>query len=172
MNPWLLDANVLILAQRAGRLSALLKAANRAPFVLVEEVYDELVRANTARSEMVRRARDMERALQKSSVRRVAIPLQSSASILYRALRAGRETQSDAGEAASIAWASANHDARFVTADRGASWIALREIGPRVWVLPCFLNDLVKVHALTPDDADKIVNKSGTPPPTWWPPPP
>ncbi|MGN6110814.1 MAG: hypothetical protein ACTHU0_37275, partial [Kofleriaceae bacterium] len=75
------------------------------------------------------------------------------------------------GELASIALAATDPGLVFVSTDKGAMWIALRELwmpGERLLGLPVFLRRVVETGAIAGDVADDVMVSSQLPRPTWW----
>jgi hypothetical protein len=75
------------------------------------------------------------------------------------------------GERASIALAASDADLVFAGMDKGAMWIALRELwtpGERMIALPVFLRRLVDAGAFSGDAADDVMRHSNQIFPTWW----
>ena len=69
---YLLDANVVIVFQKAGHLSELAGAAERVPIVMVDDVQDELTKAKPGKPSTPA-MRDAERALGSSAIQRIEI---------------------------------------------------------------------------------------------------
>jgi hypothetical protein len=165
---WLLDACVLLRAEDAGRLSELLAAASLVRCAVVREVYDEVTAPETRKQKVLERARKAKAEIDKSSIEVRNIPLLSDAATRMAAFRDGRTTANDAGEAASVALASTDTELVFVTAEKGAVWLGIREAYPHTTVLPWFLRALVEGGAMPWTVADEIVKADSTPLPSWW----
>lgn len=166
---WLLDAGVFIRAEHAGRLVDLLHAAETVPVAVVREVYDEVTAPQTRKAAILARAVATKRNLDTSKVVVREIPLVSKAANRFAAFRSGRATANDAGEAASVALAVSDDELVFVTVEKGAAWLGLREIHPRVTVLAWFLRSLVESGAMSMSVATDIASSDPTPLPFWWP---
>lgn len=96
------------------------------------------------------------------------LPLLTPAAARYAELRRGRTTANDAGEAASVALAAFDEGLVFVTTDRDAAWLGLREVGGRVCGLAWFLRSLVEAGALALPAATAVLEKDRAPAPSWW----
>lgn len=165
----MLDACVLLRAEDAGRLVDLLSAAEHMPCAVVREVYDEITQPRTSKAAVVARARKAKRNIDASRLLVKDIPVLSSAARAYAAFRNGRATANDAGEAASVALAASDNDFVFVTAEKGAMWLGVREAYPRCTVLPWFLRALVEGGAMPASIAAEIAAADRSPLPAWWP---
>src|SRR5690606_32628106 len=127
---WLLDACVLVRAEDAGRLDELLSAAARVPCAMVREVYEEVTQPRSRRPEVAVRASASKKKIDASSVEVRDVPVLSPAGRRYASFRRGRATANDAGEAASVALGATEHGFVFVTAEKGAAWLGVREAYP------------------------------------------
>jgi hypothetical protein len=164
MATYLLDAQVVSYFLQARREDELAAAAAAVPCVIVDEVRGELV-ADPTRGAL------FERWLPLSHLEVIAISLGTPADLLLASLRVGIPARGGLGERASIALAATNNDLVFAGMDKGAMWIALRELwapGERIIALPVFLRRLVDAGALGGDTADDVMRRSQQVFPTWW----
>jgi hypothetical protein len=164
MATYLLDTQVVSYFLQARRENELAAAAAAVPCTIVDEVRGELA-ADPTRGVL------FDRWLPVSHLEVVAIPLGSPADLLLASLRAGIPAKGGLGERASIALAATNNDLVFAGMDKGAMWIALRELwapGERLIALPVFLRRLVDGGALGGDIADDVLRCSHQVWPTWW----
>ena len=100
----------------------------------------------------------------------IALELGSPAEALWSRLQP-RVTPKGRGERASIALAAASPDYVFAGMDKGAMWLALRELwasGERLISLPVLLRRLVDGGALAGEVADDVMRSSSQLLPTWW----
>lgn len=135
---------------------------------IVQEVYDEVADPMLASPAALTKASVMKSALAASKVHVRPLLLGSSEGALYGLLRQGRTTANDAGEIASVALASEHSALCFVTADKGAAWLAWRELGTRSRSMSWFLRSLVESGALPISAASAIQGSDKVPPPAWW----
>ena len=167
---WLLDANLLIRAEDAGRLQDLLATTARVPCAVAREVHDELC-GRGGRKRDARHAH-IEGMLAISKLEVIEVELGSPTAVIYEAVRSGRTTAGDAGECQSIAIAHGREDVWFVTGEPRAGWLALLELGGRVRALPSFLRHALEADVLARDVAEEILaaaeSRSGLRRPTWW----
>lgn len=163
---WLVDANVWIAARKAGLLTNMLRASERVSLLVPWEVSREI-----AGSHEVRATKWRDQLAASPAAALPAIPLNSAAAVVFAKLRAGRATAADAGECECVALALTDFDdATFVTADKGAAYLALAELrGVRVRALPEFLHHLIEEDALTIVQAEKIARQASDRLPHWWP---
>lgn len=127
---YVLDTGVLVALQRAGHLSALVDISERVTLVVLEEVRDELIEG--AKPKHAKAAEQARITLEGSQIRVEVIDITEPAAARLAALRAGKTSDSDLGEAASIAWAASRPDAMFVTRDGQAALLGLEELRGRV----------------------------------------
>ena len=167
---WLVDACVLLCAEKAGVLPELLAASQHQPLAVVREVYREVAEPLSVKADVLVRARRTKSILDASNCHVVSIVLGSRASEVYAHLRARRTSANDAGECASVAYAAEIESVWFVTGEQAAAWAALRQLGGRVFAMPQFLRMLVDQNALDIDVALQIIAVDRfQPPPIWWP---
>lgn len=162
--PYLLDTQVISYFLQARRETDLATAASTVPCAIVDEVRVELADDPT-------RGNRFEQWLPTSHVEVIAIPVGSAADALLSRLQIGLVTRRGRGERASIALAATNTDLVFAGMDRGAMWMALRELwvpGERLIALPVLLRRLVDSGGLPGDAADDVMRHSAQSIPTWW----
>lgn len=170
---FLLDTNVVAYFLQIGREAELATAAQRCSMVVVDEVYREL------KADPRRGGRRFDRWFDGSNIRVDAIAVGSPASLTFAQLRRPGPTGDhlpppirDLGERASIALAASDSSLTFVAHDKGAMWIALRELwaaGERLVGVPVFVRRLFGIKALTdPAIADDIIAQIKHAQPTWW----
>ncbi len=154
----LLDANILIDAEKVGLVPRLLAAVGQRPWLVTQEVFDELTSLGAAR----------QRAL--SAVVRASPALGTpEAGLSALLIRGGSWAKLGVGEASCIA--AAHHDPRleFVTWDKGASWRALHELRGRTVVGHTWLDRLVQGGDLSKGEADAMVRADPhRHHPAWW----
>lgn len=162
---YLLDTNIVSYFLQASREGELAAAAKISAMVLVAEVKKEL------RADKNRGGARFERWLATSSIAVTDILLGTPAAARLAQLVAGSATDRDLGERASLALASFEPALTFVTHDKAAAWLALRELwapGDRVLGVAPFLRRLFDERALTdPAVADDLI-QYGEPRPAWW----
>jgi hypothetical protein len=161
---YLLDANVLSYFLQCRREGDLATSATVVPLAIAEEVYDEVV-ADRQRGAHFRRW------FPQSNITKVPVLVGSSAHQTLNDLSANLATRRGAGERASIAIAANNSEFVFVANDKGALWIALRELhlpGERVLGLAVFLKRLRDLGGLPLDAVVAAMTVSDMPKPTWW----
>jgi len=175
MYRYLLDANVVIVFQKSGRLDALVAAASHVEMAMVDDVYDELTvpRPGKPRTPEMREAESL---LKGSAIQVEPISVSSPEDGIRTNLRA-RGTRG-AGEAASVAFAVSRDDHIVVTTDRKAVAGAAKlyselpgEVG-RILGLHAFLRTLEERDALrlavATDVSDAAQKESNLEPPLWW----
>lgn len=165
MRRYILDADILCYFQRAGRLELLARQATECPWVLVDEVEDELFRAKGYGDAALRVLREF-------SIPVVTIADGSREAALLERLHPGKD-HPNCGEAASIAVATYDTDLIFVTNDQRAATLALVELyslsGERCIRTPTFLRRLHELRLFTSEDIRhwlKINNRLTWP--SWW----
>jgi hypothetical protein len=164
---YLLDTMVVSYFLQAGREQDLTAAARHCSMVLANDVYRELEKDR-------RRGRHFTKWFATSNIEVRSIPLGSPASATLAALldQTSPNQGRGGGERACIALASSDTSLTFVTQDRGAMWLALRELwaaGERILGVPGFLRRLIEAEALAePLIADEIIPLTNAPRPTWW----
>lgn len=161
---YLLDTQVVSYFLQARRQTELAAAAAMVGCAIVAEVRGELASDPT-------RGALFERWLPDSHVEVIEIVLGSAAESLLARLRTGVPADGGRGERASIALAATNTNLVFTGMDKGAMWIALRELwapGERLISLPTFLRRLVEQGALQGEIADDVMRQSRQLLPTWW----
>lgn len=149
---------------QARKEAELAVAASVVSCAIVEEVRDELASDPT-------RGALFQRWLPDSHLQVIGIVIGSPADIVLARLRVGVPSNRHLGERASIALAATQHDLVFTGMDRGAMWIALRELwapGERIVSLSVFLRRIVDAAALGGDVADDVMRRSNQLVPTWW----
>jgi len=172
---YLLDANVIVVSQKATRLEALIAAAAAVPMAIVDDVYDELTIPKPGKPETPE-MREAARVLRSGALAVETILAGSSEDAARTSLRA--RGNPGAGEAASVAFARARGDHIVVTADRKAVAGAARlyaelpgEVG-RILGLHAFLRTLVERSAIDAQVAAAISTaamlESNLSPPLWW----
>ncbi|WP_437835482.1 hypothetical protein [Sorangium sp. So ce1153] len=172
LRAYVLDTGVLIALQRAGHLSILVDVSERVPLVVLEEVRDELI--VDAGPRHARAAEQARITLEGSQIRVEAIAIADPAAARLQALRAGKTSASDLGEAASIAWAGSRPEASFVTRDGQAALQGLEELRGRAMGFFQFLAELVDLGVLdvsvAAQAAEDTVKASGVTAraPLWW----
>ncbi|WP_437944908.1 hypothetical protein WME98_28435 [Sorangium sp. So ce296] len=169
----MLDTGVLVALQRAGHLSILVDISERVTLVMLEEVRDELI--VDAKPKHAKAAEQARITLEGSRIRVEEIQIADPAAARLQALRAGKTSASDLGEAASIAWAMSRPEASFVTRDGQAALLGLEELRGRAMGFFQFLAELVDLGALDVSVAGQVaedtVKASGVTArvPLWWP---
>ena len=163
---WLLDACVLVRAQDADRLAELVKASG--DMAVVREVYEEVTQPRGAKPETQRKAAAAKAEIDRGGLQVMDIPVLSAAGARFGAMRQGREGPNDAGEAASVALTAFDRNLVFVTVEKGAAWLAMKEVDRQCVVLHGFLRALVEEGSLTRESAHAIAAADRQPPPSWW----
>jgi hypothetical protein len=171
---YLLDSDIVARFQDAGQLAALCRAAALVPLQLVEDVYDELTLERSHNPPAIlRKKREARRFLADSALAVRGLEPDTHAHRVFNALRAGRTSQRDRGEAASVALACDDRSLVFVCGDRNATLSALGELhgtGERVLRPHVFLRRLIEARALRPVEAlacaECFVNFGIRP--SWW----
>lgn len=163
---YLLDTMVISYFLQAGREAALADAAQRCPMAIVDEVRDELER------DRKRGGKTFRAWLATSGVNVMPIIVGSPASETLAALVSPASPTKNLGERACIALASSDPSLTLVTHDKGAAWIALRELwmpGERVLGLAAFLRRVATdgFDATVVDDLAAVALDPGQKP-TWW----
>lgn len=162
---FLLDANIVSYFLQLRREGDLARAVIHFPSGIAEEVRQELTNAPQLGARFVRW-------LGGSGLGVLPILIGSKADQILVQLQPAASVSSDAGERASIALASADPSLIFVTTDKAASLLALRELwtpGERVLALQPFLRRLVDADALPGDAAEDVLRQSNQATPSWWP---
>ncbi len=172
MPSYLLDANVFVCFQNAGRLEALVAAAAVVQMAMVAEVHAELTLPRPGRS-MTSALREAARMLDGKAIPILEILLGTPEEAIHTSLIQGKSR--GRGEAASTALAIGRLDLVFVTEDVGAARRAYRELPAetgRVMGMHAFVRWLVECDALTPaesiDVAKAAKSASNIEPPLWW----
>jgi predicted nucleic acid-binding protein len=158
---YILDANVVVVFQKAGRLAALVVAASQVSMAMVDDVYDELTVPKPGKPAT-------------AEMREVARVFHGSV-ITVEAILVGSP---GLGEAASVAFAVHRHDHVVVTTDRKAVAGAAKlyaelpgEVG-RIIGLHALLRTLVGRGALAvgiaTEVADAAKEASNLDLPVWW----
>lgn len=170
---FVLDTGVVLGFQKAAQLAVLVQASQKVPLILIEEMYDEIVRPrNNKHSEQARQAKEL---FQASAFMVVSLDVDGSEAAILAKLRGGKASPSDMGEAASIAYAYSHEECIFVTNDAAAALQALTELRGRTMAFFPFVAELVRASAMDENDARRL---STTIPalrdwratvPTWWP---
>jgi len=162
---YLLDANVASYFLQASREQELAAAAKLTPLAIVDEVRVELA-ADTKRGGPA-----FSKWLASSSIDVRSILLGSPAHATLTQLLAGGSTSKNLGERASVALALSDPTLTFVTYDKNAMWLAVRELwapGEHVLGVAPFLRRLFEARSLTDvatlDDVMKFIDVK----PTWW----
>jgi hypothetical protein len=168
---YVLDTGIAIALQRAGHLSVLGEVSTKTPLIFLEEVVDELT---DVPSKHAKRAQEIQGLLATSSIRQESIDASDPAGIRLGALRAGKTSGADVGEAASIAWAADKTDAIFVTRDEHAALRGLEELRGRTVGFFGWIAELVEIKALDASVARQIGDDVLAAPgvcarqPLWW----
>jgi predicted nucleic acid-binding protein len=151
---YLLDTGIVFGFLKPGHLGVLVSASNVVPLAIVEEVYDEVTDPRNGKHAMS--AKQAKASIDASAIHVESIMLGSAAADTLTAIRSGRTSSSDVGEAASIALAV--HDERyvFVTNDAAATKRALQELRGRTMTFHPFLRELVSRGALPSNQAAKL----------------
>jgi hypothetical protein len=164
---YLLDANVVSYFFDVNAAQELAEAAARCPMAVVDEVRQELERKNLG-------GQSFKRWLPGSNIQVRSIEVGSEPSTTFAQLLNPAKASSDRGERASIALAAFDPSLTFVTNDKGALQIALRELwapGERLLTLVVFLRRLFDQAALV-DLAivDEMIARAYRPSerPVWW----
>jgi hypothetical protein len=164
---YLLDTMIVSYFFQKGRENELALAAQRCSMALVDEVRREL-EGDPRRGQVFRNW------LGTSNVEVCSIEVGSEASVTLFHLQSQTTSSRGGGERASIALVASDETLTFVTHDKNAMWIALRELwmpGERVLGLPVFLRRLVdEGHLVNPVVLDDIISIAMKPAerPTWW----
>ncbi|MFY9343265.1 MAG: hypothetical protein WAT39_12285 [Planctomycetota bacterium] len=161
---FLLDTNVVSYFFQARRHDELARAARSQPCALADAVVTELT-ADRARGAL------FSRWLPSSSLIEIRLLVGSAADEVLLALETGLSTRRGNGERTSIALAATDPSMVFVASDKGALWIALRELhapGERAIGLQVFLRRLVDTSALEGIAAEDVLTASQQVKPTWW----
>jgi predicted nucleic acid-binding protein len=176
MYRYLLDTNVVVIFQKAGRLDALVAAAS-VPMAMVDDVYDELTVPKLGKpktAEMI----EVAVAIRESAIKVEEISAGSTEDAIRTSFLARTRGRPGAGEAASVAFAVERDDHVVVTTDRAAVASPARlyaelpgEVG-RMLGLHAFLRTLVDWTALDRAVArhvsDEAQTLSNLDPPHWW----
>jgi hypothetical protein len=169
---YLLDTGIVLIFQKTGHLEALTLATRTVNILLVEEVYDEVTEPrNDKHKEAASAAKTT---LDDSDAEVVSILLGSPVADTYSALRGGKQSATaNVGESASIAYAAHNRDVVFVTNDRAASFLALRELRGRTMTfhtLTVLVDDRAMVRHRAKEVVDAIpgVKDLWAVRPLWW----
>lgn len=168
---YVLDTGIVCALQRAGHLSVLGSLSEKATLVLLEEVVDELVDVPPKHAKLAEQVRGL---LRSSGIRQESIDAGSPGAVRLSTLRAGKTSDADMGEAASIAWAAEELDAVFVTRDQEAALRGLEELRGRTLGLFGWIAELVEGAILDGSVARQIGEDVVTAPfvsarpPLWW----
>ena len=172
MPSYLLDANVFVCFQNAGRLEALVAAAAVVSMAMVAEVHAELTLPRPGRP-VTSALREAARVLDGKAIPIREILLGTPEEAIQTALVQGKAR--GRGEAASTALAMSRPELIFVTEDIGAARRAYRELPAemgRVMGLHAFVRWLVEQGALTAAMSIEVANAaksaSNIEPPLWW----
>jgi hypothetical protein len=169
---YLLDTGIVLGFQKCGHLDALADAASSVAVALVEEVYDEITDPRGGKH--VDAASKARRVIDASKISLCSIPLGSTEARTFSAIRRGRTSSADLGEAASIAVAVHGPSYVFVTNDGAASLRSLQELRGRTMSFHPFLRVLADAGAIGPERSDEIATAIqglrdwGATQPTWW----
>jgi hypothetical protein len=162
---YLLDTNVVSYVLQVRRETDLAAAASMVPCAIIDEVRQELSGDRV-------RGPAFQKWLPTSHVRVLSIEIGSEADTVLGGLQLNITTPHGKGERASIALAATDASLVFTGMDKGAMWIALRELwrpGGRLISLAVFLRRLVDAHAMAGDAAEDVLRQSKQSVPTWWP---
>ncbi len=163
---YLLDTNIVSYFLQAQREKDLAAAAKRCSMAVVEEVLREL------RDDPKRGGRAFERWFDASGIEVRAIQLGSEAHVVFQSLLSQSASNKDLGERASIALASEDASLTFVSNDKNALLIALRELfapGERALGVSVFLRRLFEARCMDdPRALDAVMRHTTIPEPTWW----
>jgi len=163
---FLLDTMVVSYFLQAAREDELAAAAACCPMAIVDEVRQEL------ENDSNRGGRPFETWLATSGIEMHTIVVGSAESATLAQLLSVASPNRSRGERASIAVAESDMSLTFVTNDRGALWIAIREFwmpGERILGLAVFLRRLFEQAALSdPAILDEIMTVASAQRPTWW----
>jgi hypothetical protein len=169
---YLLDTGIVLGFQKCGHLDALTGAAGLVSLTLVEEVFDEITDPRGGKHAAEANAAKSLFAESKLGIR--GIPIGSPAAATLWAIRRGKTSTADLGEAASIALALHDRDLTFVTNDAAASLKSLTELRGRTLSFHPFLAALVEAGAVGVERSDEIAGAIrglrdwGAVEPTWW----
>lgn len=162
---YLLDTSILSCFFRQEQESALAACTAAVQIITLEEVCDEL-RRDPRVDERLRRF------LPSSGIKVASIPLGSIAHDMLCQLHPKVSLTKNLGERACIALAATQEPAAtFVASDKGAMWIALRELhqpGVRLLGLHVFLRRLHESAGLPLPALDAVAAESHLPLPLWW----
>ena len=169
---YVLDAGIFVALQRARYLSVLVDISAHAEMVVLEEVREELI--DKAKPKYPKAAEQIRVILDDSQIVVESIDASDPAAYVMAALRAGKTSDADMGEAASIAWTISQPEAVFVTRDAAGAFRALEERRGRVMGFFQFLAELVESGALESSVAGQIADDVARTPgvmaraPLWW----
>jgi hypothetical protein len=164
---YLLDTMIVSFFLQAGRESELAAAASRSPMGIADDVQREL------ENDRDRGGSSFKRWLASSGIQVIPILVGTPVAATLAQFANAASPHRGRGERASIALAAHDPSLTFVTHDRGAMWIALRELwapGERMIGIAPFLRRLFDGGALTdPSIIDEIMSIVGDPMqrPTW-----
>jgi hypothetical protein len=163
---YLLDTMIVSYFLQAGREDALAAAAKCCSMALVDDVCREL------KNDRDRGGRAFEKWLDTSNIAVRSMVVGSPASATLAQLLNAASPNKHRGERASIALTASDASLTFVTNDRNAMWIALRELwmsGERILGLAVFLRRLFEQAALgDPLVLDEVMSVAEATRPTWW----
>jgi hypothetical protein len=163
---YLLDNNIVSYFFNADLQADLARIAGALTLAIVREVHEEAPRHAT-------KGAVYEKWLPSSGVTVRDIAVGSPGSGILADLQLSTGSLSDLGEFASIAIASEDPSLIFVTNDKAALWIALRELyapGERVIRFPTFLRRAHDAVGLSQAAVTKLAKHAqvSDAPPTWW----
>lgn len=162
---YLLDTNIVSFFLQASRETELATASDISPMAIVGEVRDEL------RGDKNRGGANFTKWLAGSRIAVTDILVGSGSATRLAQLVSDTAMSRDLGERASIALASFDPTLIFVTHDKNAAWLALRELwapGDRVLRVASFLRRLFQEKALTDAAVADDIIAYGEPRPAWW----
>lgn len=165
---YLLDTMIVSFFLQAGCKDALAEASRRCSMVLVDDVRRELENDGS------RGGKPFMKWLATSNISVRSIEVGSQTSVTLTQLLNSASPSKGRGERASIALAASDASLTFVSHDKGALWIALRELwlpGERILGLAVFLRRLFEQAALEdPAVLDDVIAIALDPAqrPTWW----
>ncbi|HRI65324.1 MAG TPA: hypothetical protein PK156_13840 [Polyangium sp.] len=171
---YILDTNVISYFLQAQRETELSDAANFFPLAIVDEVRKEL------ENDPTRGGKSFRKWLDSSNIKVQSISVGSASSYtlidLIPKSKGGESIVKGLGERASIALAAHDASLVFVTHDKNAAWMGLRELwmqGERVLRFAVFLHRLWTERAIVDpsvlEDVMKAAHQTDEPWPTWWP---